>query len=67
MSTEIKITLTGKIYARATRLAQSANQVVGEKSDYYITLAQLEDILQNVPETRLDARRMCPPGSEPLA
>jgi hypothetical protein len=67
VSKEIRVTLTGKIYARAIRLAQSANQVVGEKNDYYITLAQLEDILQNVPETRLDARRMCPPRSEPLA
>jgi hypothetical protein len=48
VSAEIRVTLTGKIYVRAIWLAVSANQVVGEKSDYYITLAQLEDILQNV-------------------
>jgi hypothetical protein len=44
----IQITLTGHIYARAIRLAHSQNQVVGEKNDYYVTLAQLEDILQGV-------------------
>jgi len=44
----IQITLTGHIYARAIRLAHSQNQVVGEKNDYYVTLGQLEDILQQV-------------------
>ena len=44
----IQITLTGHIYARAIRLAHSQNQVVGEKNDYYVTLAQLEGILQGV-------------------
>jgi hypothetical protein len=30
------------IYARMTALAHQGNQVVGEKSDYYVTLEQLE-------------------------
>jgi hypothetical protein len=37
-----------EIYVRATRLATKSWQVVGEKSDYYITLAQLEQICQDV-------------------
>lgn len=37
---------TADVYTEAIRLAQSSNQVVGEKSDYYITLEQLETILQ---------------------
>jgi hypothetical protein len=69
----VGITLTGIIYARAIRLAQSQNQVVGEKSDYFVTLAQLEEILQALKshdgnrKTVLDARRICWPGDEPLA
>jgi hypothetical protein len=39
------VTLTGRIYARAFRLACQQNQVIGEKGDYYVTLAQLETIL----------------------
>jgi hypothetical protein len=46
-----RVTLTGTIYARAIRLSQSQNQVVGEKGDYYITLQQLESILEKVGTT----------------
>ena len=60
----ISITLTGLIYARAIRIAHSQNQVVGEKNDYYVTLAQLEDILQNVsPSPRCTPS--APPRSSP--
>ncbi len=33
------------IYIEAVKLAQRNNQVVGEKSDYYVTLEQLERLL----------------------
>ena len=35
-------------YLVATQIARKNKQVVGEKNDYYITLAQLEHILLNV-------------------
>jgi len=38
-----------RIYNEAVRLAQKLQQVSGEKSDYFVTLAQLEDILHNAP------------------
>ena len=34
-----------QIYNDATRIAMRNNQVVGEKNDYYVTIAQLEDII----------------------
>jgi hypothetical protein len=34
-----------EIYSKAIRLAQGNNQTVGENNDYYITLAQLEQLL----------------------
>ena len=43
----VRVTLTGQIYARAIRLAVAAHQVVGEKNNYYVTLEQLENILQS--------------------
>jgi len=64
-----RLTLTGRIYARAIGLSQRQNQVVGEKNDYYVTLAQLEEILQSLKAENppLDIRRMVRPGDEPLA
>ena len=56
----VQITLTGHIYARAIRLSHSQNQVVGDKSDYYVTLAQLEDILQEVSPSP-----HCTPSAQP--
>ena len=56
----VRVTLTGQIYARAIRIAHSQNQVVGEKSDYYVTLAQLEDILQG-----LTPSSNCTPSTPP--
>jgi hypothetical protein len=41
------ITLTGRIYAHAIKLAHTLNQTVGRQNDYYVTLEQLEHILQN--------------------
>jgi len=35
-----------ELQAAATILAQRKNQVVGEKNEYYITLRQLEALLQ---------------------
>ncbi len=32
------------LYAEAATIAYHNNQVVGEKSDYYVTLAQLESL-----------------------
>lgn len=57
------------VYARAVRLASDANQVVGPKCDYYITLQQLEKLITVGlrAETVLDMRRMVRPGDEPLA
>ena len=37
-----------EIYYEATKLAQALKQTVGEKNDYYITLAQLMHILQKL-------------------
>jgi len=34
------------ILFKATQIARENNQVVGEKNDYYITLAELEEILK---------------------
>ena len=34
------------IQVKATQIARENNQVVGEKNDYYITLAELEEILK---------------------
>lgn len=48
----VRVTITGTIYARAIRLAHSQNQTIGEKSDYYITLAQLERILATSTQAR---------------
>lgn len=39
------------VYTDAVRIAHSTNQVVGAKKDYYVTLEQLETIL----ETRTQA------------
>lgn len=36
------------VYARANRMAISRNQTVGEKREYYVTLEQLEAILQRL-------------------
>lgn len=59
------------VQEKATRLAMEANQVIGERAEYYVTLDQLERILAQCsgPSSRdvLDASKMCPPGSEPLA
>lgn len=35
-----------ELYSKALQLAQKNNQVVGEKSDYYVTVAQLERLLK---------------------
>lgn len=42
--TEIEV----EVYIKALSLAQTNNQVVGKKNDYYITLAQLEAILYDL-------------------
>lgn len=34
-----------EVYVEAVKLSHRENQVVGEKSDYYITLEQLEALL----------------------
>ena len=34
------------LYAKATKLAMGKKQTVGEKRDYYINLAQLEDLIK---------------------
>ncbi len=34
-----------KLYSNAIRLSRENNQTVGEKNDYYITIAQLEALL----------------------
>jgi hypothetical protein len=39
---EAAIAIGLTIYARMVRLAHDSNQVVGEKSAYYVTLEQLE-------------------------
>jgi hypothetical protein len=45
MSLEPAGTVAGlRTYTEATKLAMSKGQVVGEKSEYYVTLRQLEDI-----------------------
>ena len=36
------------IYEVATRMARDNNQVVGEKNDYYITLQQLQNIIEDL-------------------
>lgn len=36
------------IYSLASHLARANNQIVGEKSDFYITLEQLEAIIKKV-------------------
>lgn len=36
---------TADVYTKAVQLARTTQQVVGEKSDYYVTLEQLEKIL----------------------
>lgn len=36
-----------EIYMTARRLAVSGKQTAGEKNDYYVTLVQLDQILQN--------------------
>lgn len=38
------------IYTMATNVAFNKQQVVGRKKDYYVTLAQLENILRRVDE-----------------
>ena len=35
-----------RLYFEATKIARQLNQVVGEKNDYYITLAQLEELIR---------------------
>lgn len=37
-----------QIYTEATELAMKNRQIAGEKNDYYVTLAQLERIIQNI-------------------
>ena len=37
-----------EFYSEAVGLARKLNQVVGEKRNYYITLAQLEGLIQEV-------------------
>lgn len=39
-------TATILLHAAATRIAMQGNQSVGEKSNYYITLEQLEELLR---------------------
>lgn len=39
-----------QVYVEAIKLARSKNQVIGEKSDYYITIEQLEEILHMLKE-----------------
>ena len=39
---------TADVYISAIKLAQEQNQTVGEKSDYYVTIEQLEAILQKL-------------------
>lgn len=34
-----------QIYSKAIQIARVNNQVVGKKNDYYITLQQLEELL----------------------
>ena len=38
-------------YTQATKLAMNNNQTVGEENDYYITLKQLMDILNDIKTT----------------
>lgn len=40
-----------ELYTEATILAQQANQTVGEKNDYYVTLAQLEALIMKLTPT----------------
>lgn len=37
-----------ELYTKAIQLARQLKQTVGEKNDYYITIAQLEALLQNL-------------------
>ena len=36
------------IYSEAIRLARNNNQTIGEKNDYYITIDQLDFIIQQI-------------------
>lgn len=40
---EVAVAIGLAVYARMVRLAHDGNQTVGEKRDYYVTLAQLEE------------------------
>lgn len=46
-----------QIYSEATRLAMKSGQVTGEKSEYFITLVQLENILKS--NSALEHRKDC--------
>jgi hypothetical protein len=54
---EVAIAVGLTIYARMVRLAHDSGQVVGEKSDYYVTLEQLETAFVSLrDELRREAR-----------
>jgi len=40
------------IYIEATKLAQKHGQIVGEKNEYYITLRQLERLIEIIEEPK---------------
>lgn len=42
-----------ELYAAAHRLAWNRNQVVGKKSDYYITIQQLDQLIRKLDKAEL--------------